>query len=47
MNGNNKYPVVIHSRIDHETKDRLDKVCKVKKWQLSTLIRMILEEYLE
>lgn len=39
------YPVVIHSRIDHETKDRLDKVCKVKKWQLSTLIRIILEEY--
>ena len=38
-------PVVIHSRINHETMDRLQKVCKVKKWKLSTLIRIILEEY--
>ena len=39
------YPVVIHSRINHETMDRLNKVCEVKKWKLSTLIRIILEEY--
>ena len=45
MSDNKKYPVVIHSRIDHETMDRLDKVCKAKKWSLSTLIRYILEEY--
>ena len=45
MNDNNKYPVVIHSRINHKTMDRLDKVLKVKKWTLSTLIRIILEEY--
>ena len=45
MNNDKKYPVVIHSRIGHDTMDRLDKVCKAKKWKLSTLIRIILEDY--
>lgn len=47
MNDNNKYPVVIHSRIDHKTMDRLNKVCNIKKWTVSTLIREILEDYLK
>lgn len=39
--------VVIHSRIDHETMEKLEKVAKVKKWDISATIRNILEDYLK
>lgn len=47
MKNNIRYPVVIHTRIDHKTMDRLEKVCKAKNWRLSELIRNILEDYLK
>ena len=44
---NDKKQVVIHSRIDHETMEKLQKIAKVKKWDISATIRNILEDYLE
>lgn len=44
---NDRKLVVIHSRIDHETMKKLQKVAKVKKWDISATIRNILEDYLK
>ena len=44
---NNIKKVVIHSRIDHETMEKLEKVAKAKKWDISATIRNILEDYLQ
>lgn len=39
------YPVVLHTKVSPETKDKLDKLVEAMNLSYSELIRSILEDY--